>query len=198
MKYFGDAVILCGGKSKRMDFDKSLAKINDKYIIEVISEKLALCFENVRLCADTREKLDVFALKVIEDSIKGRVGPSAGIYSALKNAATKYVFVAACDMPFISPPHIEYMKYLLKQQAFKADALVPRHGEFIEPLYAFYSGALASLFAKEIEAGNFKIHDILHKCNTQYLEEKYSRIFDENLAMFTNINYKADLERISC
>jgi molybdopterin-guanine dinucleotide biosynthesis protein A len=57
---------------------------------------------------------------------------------------------------------------------------------------------MAEKFAAEIEKGNYKIHDILKKCDTLYFDEKYSRLFDENLTMFTNINYKTDLEMLSC
>ena len=198
MKSFGDAVILCGGKSKRMDFDKALARINNRYMIEIISEKLSRCFDSVKLCADSKDRFNAFDLEVIEDKIKDRIGPVAGIYSALAQAATKYVFVAACDMPLIDPQHIEFMKSLLIHHAYKPDALIPMNGEFIEPLYAFYSADVAEKFASEIEKGNYKIHEVLKKCDTLYFDEKYSKMFDENLAMFTNINYKKDLERISC
>ena len=196
MKYFGDAVILCGGKSTRMNFDKSLAKINGRYMIEIIAEKLSLCFENVRLCAKSKEKFAAFDLEVIEDSVKGGTGPAAGICSALKRAAAKYVFVAACDMPLINPAHIEFMKRELESRAFAPDALVPMNGRYIEPLYGFYSADMAETFEAEIQRGNYKIHDILRKCHTLYLDEKYSRAFDENLGMFANINYPADLESV--
>lgn len=197
MNYFGEAVILCGGKSRRMDFDKSFAKINGKYMIEIIYEKLSLCFENVKLCADAKERFRVVDLEVIEDKIKDGIGPAAGIYSALSQASAKYVFVAACDMPLINTEHIEFMKRTLEQHAFMPDALVPMNGEYIEPLYSFYSANMANVFKEEIGKGNHKIHNILKKCNVLYLEDKYSRIFDKDLAMFTNINYGVDLERIS-
>ena len=198
MDHFGDAVILCGGKSRRMDFDKSLAKINGRYMIEIISEKLSVCFKNVKLCADSGARLGIFGLDIIEDKIKGGIGPSAGICSALSQAATKYVFVAACDMPLINNDHIQFMKRVLERNAYTPGALIPVNGEYIEPLYAFYSAGIADKFAAEIKNGNYKIHEILKKCGALYLEDKYSRMFDENMAMFTNINYKTDLENISC
>jgi molybdopterin-guanine dinucleotide biosynthesis protein A len=196
-KNFGEAVILCGGKSKRMEYDKALLKINGRYIIETIYEKLALCFEKVKLCADTQERLSVFDLEVIEDKIKGRIGPVAGIYSALEQAATQYVFVTAFDMPLLNPQHIEFMKRTLIDHACKPDALVPQNGIYIEPLYSFYSTNAAEVFATELTKGNYKIHNILNKCQTLYLADQHSRMFDENLSMFTNINYSADLEKFT-
>ena len=197
MNPFGDAVILCGGKSSRMDSDKAFAKINGRYIIEIIHEKLSACFSNVRLCADARERFSPFGLEVIEYRIKGGFGPAVGIYSALSQAASGYIFVTACDMPLIDIGHIAFMKRALAYHDFKPDALVPMYGEFIEPLYSFYSAGIAAVFEEEMEKGNYKIHRILDRCDTLYLDEKYSRLFDENLSMFTNINYAADLEMVS-
>jgi len=196
LKYFGDAVILCGGESRRMPFDKSLIKLNGKYMIEIVYEKLTACFENVRLCADSGERFRAFEFKVIEDEIKGRVGPAVGIYSALSQATTKYVFLAACDMPLMNTGHIEFMKHELERSSFIYDALIPMNRGFIEPLYGFYSVDITKRFKEEITKGNYKIHDILDKCNASYLDEKYSKAFDENLAMFTNINSMSDLEKL--
>jgi molybdopterin-guanine dinucleotide biosynthesis protein A len=179
-----------------MDFDKALLKLNGKYVIEVIYEKLALCFDTVRLCADSSERLSAFKLEIIEDKIASGIGPLAGIYSALAQAQSSYVFVTACDMPLINSAHIEFMKSVLADNAFKPQALIPMHGGYIEPLYSFYAAGLAEMMAAEIGRGNYKIHEILKKCDTLYLEEKHSKAFSENLAMFTNINYTADLERI--
>ena len=197
MKYFGDAVILCGGESRRMPYDKSLIKINGKYMIEAVYEKLTACFENVMLCADSGDRFRAFALEVIEDKIKGRIGPAVGIYSALSQATTKYVFMLACDMPLVNTRHIEYMKLTLERNSFAYDALIPMNGGFIEPLYGFYSADIAERFKEEISKGVYKIQNILDKFNVLYLDEKHSKAFDENLAMFTNINIISDLDKLS-
>lgn len=190
-------MILCGGKSRRAGFDKSFAKIGGKYIIETIHEKLSECFDNVRLCADSKERLSLFGLEIMEDRLKGKTGPAVAIHSALAGASSKYVFVTACDMPLIDAAHIEFMKHKLNSSSFSPDALVPVNGGYIEPLYSFYSAGIAGLFEEEIEKGNFKISSILEMCDVQYLEERYSKMFDERLAMFTNINYQEDLEKIA-
>ena len=45
MKNFGSAVILCGGKSSRMGFDKCKIKVGNKLLIEIIAEQLEQIFE---------------------------------------------------------------------------------------------------------------------------------------------------------
>jgi len=179
-----------------MPYDKSLTKINGKYMIEIVYEKLTACFENVRLCADSGDRFRAFAWEIIEDQIKCRIGPAVGIYSALSQATTKYVFMVACDMPLLNTRHIEFMKLTLERSSFKHDALIPMNGGYIEPLYGFYSTNITGLFEEEITKGIYKIHDILNKCNVLYLDEEHSKTFDANLAMFTNINTVSDLEKL--
>jgi len=195
MEQFGDAVILCGGASSRMSYDKSFIRIGDRYLVELLAEKLSSCFTKVRLGSSSAEKLCVFSLEVVEDLLEGRIGPAVGIYSALKNANSEYVFVTACDMPYIDPSHIEFMKQKIHQNEYYVDALVPINGRYIEPLYSFYSIRLIERFEEEILAGNFKIHSILKECNVLYLDDSYSRQFDADLKMFSNINYDTDLEK---
>ncbi|MCL2120962.1 MAG: molybdenum cofactor guanylyltransferase [Clostridiales bacterium] len=197
MDHFGEAVILCGGKSKRMGFDKSLLKINGRYMIDILVDKLSLCFDRVKLSGGERERLGVFDLEIIEDEAKAGVGPAVGIYSALKQTSSQYVFVTACDMPFIEPAHIQFMMDLLAYHKYTPEALVPMNGGFIEPLYSFYSAGMAERFEEEILRGNYKIHDILLNAKALYMDDRFSRIFSENMSMFTNLNYTADLEHIS-
>ena len=39
MAHMETAIILAGGKSSRMGFDKQFLKLQDKYVIEIIAEK---------------------------------------------------------------------------------------------------------------------------------------------------------------
>jgi molybdopterin-guanine dinucleotide biosynthesis protein A len=197
MNSFGDAVVLCGGVSSRMPFDKTYIKIKGRYLLEVIIEQLKCVFSDVRLSVATEGKLTMFDTEVITDVIDGRFGPAVGIYSALMQAKSEYVFVIAGDMPHINTDHIRLMIELLETNGCKADALVPMNGIYIEPLYSFYSVRLTERFKTEIEAGNYKIHEILKKGETIYMDERYSRMFDDKLSMFTNINSISDLEHIS-
>ena len=199
LNLFGDAVILCGGKSERMQFDKAFAKINGSYMIEIIYEKLSQCFDHVKLCADSRERLSMFGLDTIVDQAPAGAGagPALGIYSALSQATSNYVFVTACDMPLIDVDHIHFMKQLLTQSDTMPDALVPMCRGFIEPLYSFYSTNMVKHIEEELEQGNNKLHSILSKRNVIYMEEMHSRSFSPDLTMFHNINTKEDLEKAS-
>ena len=248
MQPFGDAIILCGGKSERMTYDKALITIEGRYLIDIIAEKLSYSFNNIRLSADKKERFahmgceaiaggeanhtpfsadrrerfahmgreaivggeanytplnagkkdrfSRFGLEVIEDGIAGNIGPAAGICASLAHATTSYLFVIAGDMPYPNIAHIERMKQVLLERELQDEILVPLNGEFLEPLYAFYRYDLATRFAAAISEGQLGVNRIIRSCNTYYFPESESRAFDKELAMFTNINYLEDLERL--
>ena len=199
MENFGEAAILCGGKSRRMGFDKSLATVNGVYVIEAIRARLRRVFPTVRLCIGTkerRERFGRFGLDLVEDATPGG-GPAVAILAALSRAGTRYVFVTGCDMPLPNPEHIAYMKERIAGMEPPPDAFIPRNGPNIEPLYGFYSVAAVGSFRRELEAGRHKLQGMLDGCDTAYLEEEASRKFDRNLAMFTNLNYKEDFDGFS-
>ena len=195
MDNFGDAFILCGGKSARMGFDKSTMKIGDRFVVELIAEKLSTLFDNIRLSAREIEKYAKFGMPIIEDMHNDGIGPAAAIHAALSTAKTRYVFICACDMPFINPWYIEFMKSIIEEGGYKTDALIPINDGHMENLYAFYSISALKTFEDEISKGNYKVHEINRKIDAIYLQEEYSRNFDSDLKMFANLNYKADLER---
>ena len=199
MKNFGDAVIICGGKSRRMGFDKSLLKIDGEYIINRMASKLCQIFDNVRLCGNGQDKFEIFDLDLVEDIYKGGIGPIAAVHAALSHAKSRYVFVVAVDMPLLNLPHIRYMMALIEdvQKLGKAPAaLVPINGLHKEAIYAFYSTETLSVFEEEITGGRYAMHKILTKFDTMYLDEEISRNFDMDLAMFTNLNYACDLSKL--
>lgn len=190
MKDFGTAAILCGGKSSRMGFDKCQVRINGKLLIEIIAEQLSMVFENIILVSNDRNKFTNINYNVVEDIIPNS-GPMAGIYTALKYANSKYIFVTACDMPVINLDYIRYMIELIKKQSF--NGVASYNSGFIEPLYAFYSKNMLTLLEDELNKNNFKLFDVIKNCNMHFVKEEKVRKYSKNMNIFTNLNYKSDL-----
>jgi molybdopterin-guanine dinucleotide biosynthesis protein A len=194
MKYledFGTAVILCGGKSSRMGFDKSTIKIKDKLLVEIIAERLKKLFKDIILVSDNAEKFHTSEYKVVKDIIPD-LGPLGAIYSALKNSSSKYVFIIACDMPVININFIKYMMLQIKTN--NSDGAVCYNSNFIEPMYAFYSIDMLNTIESEIELGNYKLLNIIKKNKVHYIEDKIVRKYCKDISIFTNLNYKKDLD----
>ena len=190
MKDFGSAVILCGGKSSRMGFDKCTIKVNNKFLIEIIAEQLEEVFENIILVSNDLERFKNTKYMVVKDIIADS-GPIGAIYTALKKATSKYVFIIACDMPIINLDYIKYMIELIKSE--NVEGIVSYNCKYIEPLYAFYSIDMISTFEKELKKNNLKLLDVIKSCKIHYIEEEKWRECCSGMDIFTNLNYESDL-----
>lgn len=191
MKKIGTAVILCGGKSSRMGFDKSLIDIKGKLLIELVCEKLEKIFDEIILVTENKEKFNNLKYKVVED-LERNYGPAGGIYTGLKYSESKYAFFLACDMPKINIDFINYMIKIIDDGEY--DGLMCRHNDWIEPLFAFYSKDLIKNFQKGIEDNSLVLYDIIKNSNMKYISEETAKEYSENLDMFANLNYVKDLE----
>lgn len=190
MKKVGTAVILCGGKSSRMGFDKSKIKIDGRLLIEIIGEKLEKIFDEIILVAEKEDKFENLKYKVVEDMEKN-YGPAGGIYTGLKNASSKYVFFLACDMPKIN---IDYIKYLMNiVEDDECDGLICKKDDWIEPLHAFYSKDLIKDFKKGIEENSLVLYNIIKNSNIKYIPEEITKKYSSDLDIFINLNYVKDL-----
>ena len=62
MRDFGSAVVLAGGKSSRMGFDKSTMVLQNKKLIESTIKKLDSLFDDIIISVDGLEKKSEFNL----------------------------------------------------------------------------------------------------------------------------------------
>lgn len=190
MEKFKTAVILAGGKSSRMGFDKQFLKINEKRVLDMMINKLKQEFEDIIIVTNKPEQYEGNGYRIVSDEIKGK-GPMAGIHIGLKQSKSKYAYFVACDMPNIDIDYIKYMKEMIKDS--DVDACITKIENRAEHLNAFYSRDVISdienLFLEDRRA----IVNLTNKVNTLYIEEKDARKYSPNWDMFLNINTKEEL-----
>jgi molybdopterin-guanine dinucleotide biosynthesis protein A len=191
-------VILCGGKSSRMNTDKALLKLGESTIIEIIYNKLKNIFQEVLISANDLEKFKFLNAKIIKDIYADR-GPLAGIHSALKYSESEKIFVTACDIPLVPT---QLISYLLKYKSDK-EIILPKLKDRIQFLCGIYSkqiipnieqifnsndkkGAMFELLeyipAEIIEVDEFEFanSDIFLNVNTPEDFYKIKKIFNSN------------------
>ena len=177
------AIIMAGGKSSRMDADKSMLPIKGRPIIEVIYEQLRGTFGEILISANDVEKHAFLGVEVVKDRIAGQ-GPLMGIASAMEASGNELNFVAACDIPYID---IRFVKKML-DEAKGADIVIPTDDDGkCEPLFAVYRKSALGAMNKVLEAGKRKISDVFSLC-----EVKYIRMEAEE---FTNLNTKTEYKK---
>jgi len=189
------AIILAGGKSSRMGFDKQFLMLRDRYIVEMITDKLKRVFKEIIIVTNRPDDYIKYGFKLVEDEVKD-FGPLAGIHVGLKSSGSMHNYVVACDMPFINLNYLKYMMELIEQHEGKVDGVITRLGEWIEPFNAFYSRSLLDRIEENMGKGKRQISALLKESNALYVSEAKAREFSPGWEMFTNVNTLEDYEGI--
>lgn len=184
--------ILSGGKAKRMGgVSKALLKYNDEFFISRIIRILSPLFGETIAISNSPEELRFLGIDIFSDVYKDK-GPLGGIHSALTNSNKKAVFVVSCDMPFVCPSVANRIASLFAIK--NVDAVVPRIGENIEPLFAVYGNSQLKILEKLLsEPIDHSIRDYLNIINCHYYN---MQITEEVKKCFKNINTIKDLNQI--
>lgn len=189
------AIILAGGKSSRMGFDKQYIKIGDKTIIEIIIDNLKPLFDEIIIVTNNPEIYKNYGLIITKDIYKG-IGPIAGFHSGLLESSNAYNYIIACDMPFTNINYIEYMKRKIEKSKDKVDAITTSKEGMRETMNAFYSRNIIDLIEKRIKDNKKSILGLLDVLNVFYIQEEIAKTFSPDWDMFTNLNTQEDLKKI--
>lgn len=190
MKRFGSAIILAGGKSTRMGFDKQLLRLRERSLIEGLIRRLGGSFDETIVVTNRPELYIGLADKITGDIIPD-MGPLSGIHAGLSAASSEYSFVIACDMPQINTKYIDFMMELLNKN--ESMACITKFGDWIEPFNAFYSKALIEHIESFLMGGGKAVHRLLMNHNVEYIPEEVARSFSPDWGMFFNLNTREDL-----
>lgn len=192
MEKFKTAVILAGGKSSRMGFDKQFLKINEKKLMDTLIINLKKEFDEIIIVTNKIDKYVEGSYKLVCDEIKGK-GPLSGFHIGLKESSSQYVYFVACDMPNINTAYIKFMKDKIRN--LNVDACVTKKGDRIEPFNAFYSRKLIDKIEERIMNNANSLFSLVNRVNTIYLEEKDAQKYSSDLSMFLNLNNIEDLNK---
>ncbi|MBU5425166.1 molybdenum cofactor guanylyltransferase [Tissierella pigra] len=190
MKSFGTAIILAGGKSSRMGFDKQFIEVNQDRLMDIVINKLKEEFKEIIIVTNKPEGYYKNQYIVTKDIIEGK-GPLSGIHAGLKLSSSRYAFVVACDMPHINLDYIRYMKEFIGNE--NIDGSVTKYGELVEPFNGFYSKGIIENIEKHLLNQRRSINSLLKELNIKYVEGSKAREFSPNWDMFINLNTQEDL-----
>jgi len=184
------AAILCGGKSRRMGFDKAFLMDDEQYLLLQTVGKLQSLFEQVVLVSNTKAKFegrtDFTEFRILEDHYMEK-GPMGGISTALEQAQTEYVFIMACDMPLPDIGLIVRMYRKLEEE--EEQVLVCSHQGKLEPLLAFYHKSCLSVFKKQMEIGELKPRSAFPALNVRHY-----CLSDTEMNAIANLNTPEDVQ----
>jgi len=158
-------IILAGGKGTRMGSEKGLIIYNNKPLIVYAIEALTPICDEILISANS-DAYHKFGYQVIPDQFPDS-GPMGGIYSCLQLSGSDVNIILSCDMPLVKTIHLQQ----LIKFAHLFEAVIPWHGnEYFEPLCAVYRRDLIPVFERFVNAGNFKIPDLIGEIDAKLLK----------------------------
>ncbi len=191
-KYIKDcsAAILAGGENRRMPVLKSFIEVEGTRIIERNLRLMKSLFQESFIVSNQPELYLYLNTPLLGDVYDSR-GPMTGIFTSLLNSGNRWVFVSACDMPFINKNLISYMA--LKRT--NVDAVVPVANNKAEPLFAFYKKNLLPSMEKCLLKGEKSLRDFLNSKRVKYITAAEHKRIDNDIISFVNLNSSEDIHR---
>lgn len=180
-------VLLAGGKSRRMGRDKALLELQGKALFERALTLLQRHFPRVLIAGD-RPDLARPEVPAIADVFPGSA--LGGIHAGLSAAATEWIFVAPCDMPFPDPALVEKLLRLRTG----ADAVVPRTDRGYEPVFALYHKNCLAPMEAQLKQGRYRISELLAELRLNILDAP--QLPPGWQRALTNLNTPADYARV--
>lgn len=183
------AIILAGGKSTRMGRNKALIRVKDDNMLQEAIRTLAGGFNELIVSAND-SSYDSLKIKTVPDIFPG-CGPLAGIHAGLRASGHDINFIVACDMPFIDVKLALYMVEL----STGFDAVVPKIGEYYEPLFAVYNKSCLPVIEAQLQRGRNKTSGFFPEVKVRYIDQNDLERFGHSNCLFFNVNTPSDLQK---
>jgi molybdopterin-guanine dinucleotide biosynthesis protein A len=184
-------ILLAGGKSRRMGEDKRDLVVGEQTLLERGLGVIRSIFQEVLVViAQDSPPLGVDA-KVVRDLLPD-CGSLGGLYTGLMQATTPWIFVVACDMPFLDQAVIAQFT----SRRATADIVMAKLDARLHPMHALYGKRCLPALEQMIRARQLKIQEIVSQSSlrVQYVTEAELLTIDPSWRSFQNVNTPSDLE----
>ncbi len=184
--------VLAGGRSIRFGKNKALEMLDGKRFIERAVESLRPFCDPVMVVVNEISPYMDLGFTLVQD-VMPRQGPLGGIYTALMFSIDEWVFVKATDMPFC----VSGLGSFMVGQREGYDIVVPRVGEYYEPLFALYNRRCAPHISRQLaKPGERKITEFFKHARVRSIREEEWRKVDPDGLSFKNVNTPEDLANL--
>ncbi len=176
------AILLAGGKSRRMGQNKSYLKLRGRTLLEIQADKLKdLGIKDIMLsgCDEVLE-----GTIPVEDIHKG-MGPLGGIHACLLKAKNPACLVISVDIPLVST---DTLKKLIEAHEGSVTALF--FNSEIEPLIAVYDKSLVEELDRLLCSGILSVKKVLAEIPVKRVP------YTEAPVLLTNCNTPGDFETV--
>jgi molybdopterin-guanine dinucleotide biosynthesis protein A len=184
-------VILAGGRSRRMGFNKALIRINGRPLIGILADRVRTLSDRILISSNDPDNYGFLNLPVVPDLFSGH-GPLAGLHAAMLRQAGPVYILLACDLPNLPVSLLENMIRL--SEGF--DAAIPRTKDGLaHPLCAVYRRSCLPFIQRALEKGENKFIETFldDALSVRWISPEEGRYEETDLA---NINTPEDLRAL--
>lgn len=183
-------VILAGGRNSRFGGrEKAFLPVGGRLLLERIYEVCRPLFDELILVTNNPAAYLPWDLHIVTDLFAVR-SSLTGIHAGLFYASNPYIFVVACDTPFL---RAGLVSCVLESIDNRFDAVMPETAKGREPLCAAYARRCLPAVERSLSRGHFKIQRVFRPERTRKIPETRLRRRDPELVSFFNINTPQDL-----
>ena len=181
-------LILAGGKSRRMGYQKSSLRLNgttflDKLIFELRD------FPEILVSVDDAARHPEIPYSMIDDRYSD-CGPMSGLYSALSVCESDALLVLPCDVPLFSGTLAHHLQEVMKHS--DTDALIcVTADERVHPLCGIYRKSCTPVLKRCLDNGNLRIMDALNNLKVHFYH------VEEDSWQLQNINTPEEYQKLT-
>ena len=166
---------MVGGESRRMGRNKAFLEIEGQTLIERSLQVLNNTCAEVFISCRENTLYQKYGYRTITDLIKGQ-GPMAGLYASLQEANYDYMFIVACDMPFL---HEAAIRYLYSFCNMDYDIILPSVSGKTHTLHAFYHKRVLPFIEKDLKEEKLSINRAIFSGSLSKLNKRVIEIEKE-------------------
>lgn len=199
MYHSASAVILGGGRGKRMGGNKLFLAVDEVFLVHKVIKRLSEWFSKVLIVVSEEDRepfiqtrgklLETLDLKVIVDKQPG-LGPLEGLATSLEHIDTEWAFVTGCDMPSINEA---VLRTMWNHKTETGSVICASLDGFIEPLHAFYRKGCISSIRSNLRQGNRKLKSFYKDVDVTRVSEISLRHLPGYRTSFASINTPEEL-----
>ena len=193
-------IIMIGGKSSRLGGGiKSLIKINNKKIFDIILERIQPQIDKIIVNSNIENsEISKYKFPIIKDVKQGYLGPLAGIHAGMKwlnknKPEVDWLLTLPGDTPFIPLNLVSCFEEKINQDS---KIILAKSNDKIHPIIGAWHTSLLTSLNEHLESGTRKILDWAKSHPLEFLEfqeKSYDPFFNINTQI--DINKAEDIEK---
>ena len=193
-------IIMIGGKSSRLGGGiKSLIKINNKKIFDIILERIQPQIDKIIVNSNIQDtEISKYKFPIIKDVKEGYLGPLAGIHAGMKwlnknKPEVDWLLTLPGDTPFIPLNLVSCFEEKINQDS---KIILAKSNDKIHPIIGAWHTSLLTSLNEHLESGTRKILEWAENHPLEFLEfneKSYDPFFNINTQI--DINKAEDIEK---